>query len=72
VYRFAFAFACERGFKTIDIDSACALMSLFFDSKCKFLDKWCKFLQMKKELKDKNKLNALPRDTWDLFYDLVK
>ena len=51
----------------MDVETACALWELFLAKQCKFLDKWVKFLT-----EEKKELKVVTRDTWDLFFDLVK
>jgi hypothetical protein len=55
-------FAVEKGKKNLEIEWALILQHLFLDKQCKFMDKWSKFLNEKKE---KGNLIVLPRDTWD-------
>lgn len=68
VYKFTFKFAAaQAGYNNIDIETANALWDLLLPpSKCGFLKKWQAFLATEKKA-----LNALPNDTWDLFYTLV-
>ena len=69
MYKFVFGFACDRGFKNVEVESSCALWDLLIGSqRCKFLAKWCEFLNAKVEKKE---LTVVTKDTWDLFYDLV-
>ena len=42
---------------------------MFLGKKCKFMDTWCRFLQEKKANKS---LIVVPKDVWDMFYELVK
>lgn len=51
----------------MEVETACALWELFLGKRCTFLGKWIKFLQ-----EEKKELKVITRDTWDLFYDLVK
>ena len=67
LYKYAFGFATEKGFKNIEVDTACALWELFLASRCQFLKKWIKFMT-----EEKKELKVVTRDTWDLFYDFVK
>lgn len=67
LYKFTFGFATEKGFKNVEVETACALWQLFLGKKCSFLGKWIKFLT-----EEKKDLKVVTRDTWDLFYDLVK
>ena len=66
LYKFTFGFATERGYKNVEVETACALWELFLGKRCQFLEKWIKFLT---EEKKDNKV--ITRDTWELFYDLV-
>ena len=69
MYKFVFGFACEKGFKSLEVESAIALWELLIGSKkCKFLGKWNDFLN---EKLDKKEINTISKDTWDLFYNLV-
>ena len=69
MYKFVFGFACEKGFKNVEVESANALWDLLIGSqRCKFLNQWKKFLEEKVEKKE---LTVVTKDTWDLFYDLV-
>ena len=69
MYKFVHGFACERGYKNVEVESACALWGLLIgNQRCKFLDKWCEFLNDKVQKKE---LTVVTKDTWDLFYDLV-
>ena len=67
VYRFTHGFAAEKGFKNVEIPTAVALWGLMLGNRCNFLDKWCEFLQ-----NEKKELQVVTKDTWNLFYDLVK
>ena len=41
MYKFVFGFACEKGFKNVEVESACALWDLLIgNARCKFLGKW--------------------------------
>ena len=69
MYKFVFGFACEKGFKSMEVEVAIGMWTLLIGTqKCKFLDKWQKFLEGKHEKKE---LTVVSKDTWDLFYDLV-
>ena len=68
MYKFVFGFACEKGFKSVEIESACALWPMLIGNRCKFLDKWIKFIEGKAEKKE---ITVMTRDTWDLFLDLT-
>ena len=70
MYKFVFGFACEKGFKNVEVESAIALWDLLIGKqRCKFLDIWGKFLTDKVTKKE---LTVVTKDTWDLFYDLVQ
>jgi len=53
--------------KQIEMESACALWEMLLSSRCTFVKEWINFLQT-----EKKSLNAVTRDTWNLFFDLVK
>ena len=53
----------------MDVDLACDIWSLLLSKKCSFLDKWIQFVNGKKE---RGEILVITKDTWDLFYDLVK
>ena len=41
MYKFVFGFACEKGLKNVEVESALALWDLLIGKqRCKFLDKW--------------------------------
>ena len=67
LYRYTYGFALQRGMKQIEMESACALWEMFLNDRCGFVGEWILFLQT-----EKKNLNAVTKDTWDLFYDLVK
>lgn len=67
LYKYAFNFATEKGFKNVEVETACALWELFLGKKCQFLGKWIQFIQ-----EEKKELKVITQDCWDLFYDLVK
>lgn len=69
MYKFVFGFACEKGMKSIDIDTAVALWPTLLGNRCKFMDKWVSFIQEKAEKKE---ITIMTKDTWDLFFDLVQ
>jgi DCN1-like protein 1/2 len=46
---------------------ACSLWELFLSKRCSFLKQWITFLEA-----EKKELLVITRDTWDLFFDLVK
>lgn len=67
LYKYTFGFATEKGFKNVEVETACALWELFLGKRCTFLPQWIKFLT-----EEKKDLKVITRDTWDLFFDLVK
>jgi len=69
MYKFVFGFACEKGMKSVDIDTALALWPTLLGNRCKFMDKWVKFIQ---EKQGKKEITIMTKDTWDLFFDLVQ
>lgn len=36
MYKFVFGFACEKGFKSVDLESACVLWPMLLGDRCKF------------------------------------
>ena len=69
MYKFAFGFAKEKDKRNVDCELACALWDLLIGSKCQFLTQWKAFVMGKKE---RGEQLVVTRDTWDLFYDLIK
>ena len=70
MYNYVFAFACDKGMKSLDVESANAMWDMLIgDKKCKFMAKWQGFLNEKVEKKE---LNTVSKDRWELFYDLVE
>lgn len=69
MYKFVFGFACEKGMKSVEIDTALALWPTLLGNRCKFMDKWVAFIQGKA---DKKEIGVMTKDTWDLFFDLVQ
>lgn len=67
LYKYSFAFAAVKGFKNVQMDMACSLWELFLSKQCSFLKQWITFLEV-----EKKELLVITRDTWDLFFDLVK
>lgn len=67
LYKFAFDFSRDQGFKNIPIESAIALWELFLTGKCKFLKQWIDFFQIEK--KDQT---VVQKDTWNMLYELVE
>ena len=52
------------------VELACALWDLLVGPvKCQFLEKWKIFLNKKVE---RNEILVVTKDTWDLFFDLIK
>ena len=70
MYNYVFDFTCEKGMKSLDVESAIAMWDMLIgDNKCKFMDKWKAFLEEKVAKKE---LYAITKDTWELFYELVE
>ena len=70
MYNYVFAFACDKGMKSLDVESANAMWDMLIgDKRCKFMGKWQTFLNEKVEKKE---LNTVSKDTWELFYDLTE
>ena len=41
MYNYVFAFACDKGMKSLDVESANAMWDMLIgDKKCKFMAKW--------------------------------
>ena len=66
LYRYTFGYATEKGFKNVEVETACDLWELLLAGRCKFLNKWIEFLK-----NEKSGLKVVTKDTWDLFFDLV-
>lgn len=66
VYEQAFIISQEPGFKNISNEIAIALWQLFLPNKCKFLDKWCQFIETS------NDHAIIKKDEWNMFYDINK
>lgn len=69
LYKFTFNFAQEKDLRNVETELACNLWELLLSPKCQFMEKWKTFIMGKK---DNAGLNVITKDTWDLFYDLVK
>jgi len=69
LYLFSHAFAVEFGKKNLEIETANALWQLFLGSRCDFLDKWQKFLEVKLEKKE---LLVVSLDVWEQFFGLYQ
>ena len=44
MYKFVFGFACEKGMKSVDIDTALALWPTLLGNRCKFMTQWVNFI----------------------------
>ena len=70
MYKYAFTFAQEKGKRNVEVELACALWDLLIGpQKCQFIEQWKTFVNGKAE---RNEIVVITKDTWDLFYDLVK
>ena len=69
MYKYTFDFAKEKDKRNVDVELACDLWDLLIGSKCQFLEQWKAFVVGKKE---RGEQLVVTRDTWDLFFDLVK
>lgn len=65
VYKFAFDFTQEQGFKNISFEYAEVLWEILLGSKCNFLKEWLEFLEQKKT-------EIVKKDQWEQFYLLVR
>lgn len=70
MYNYVFGFACDKGMKSLDVESANAMWDMLIgDKKCRFMAQWKGFLE---EKVNKKEINTISKDTWELFYDLVE
>jgi len=69
MYKFSFTFAQEKGKKNVDVELACDLWDLLVGTKCSFLTQWKSFVTAKR---DAGEILVITKDTWNLFYDLIK
>lgn len=69
-YKYAFTFAQEKGKRNVEVELANGLWDLLIGSgKCQFLSSWKTFLSEKAQ---RGEILVVTKDTWDLFYELVK
>lgn len=70
VYNFTYDYAQEwkTNKKNVLIEDACDLWPMLLGKKCNYLDKWCAFMQKKK---DDGKLLVVSKDTWTMFFELL-
>lgn len=66
LYKYTFGYATEKGFKNVEVETACALWELLLKDQCGFLDKWISFFK-----DEKKELKVVTKDTWDLFFDFI-
>ena len=69
MYKYTFNLAKEKDKRNVDVDLACDLWDLLIGAKCQFLAQWKDFVIGKR---DRGEQLVVTRDTWDLFFDLVK
>ena len=70
MYKYAFTFAQEKGKRNVEVELACALWDLLIGpQKCQYIEQWKTFVTGKAE---RGEILVITKDTWDLFYDLVK
>ena len=66
VYKYAYGFACEKGQKCLQLDTAVAMWQLLFGEQGWPLAKrWCSFLEANHKL-------AISKDTWSQLLDFTK
>ena len=66
IYKFTFDFSRDKGFKNVVLETAIALWQLLLADKCKFLNKWCAFIEKEGE----GGLKVIPKDTWNMLLEL--
>ncbi|GMH10685.1 hypothetical protein Nepgr_012526 [Nepenthes gracilis] len=66
IYNFAFAWAKEKGQKSLALDTAVGMWQLLFDVKqWALIDHWCQFLQARHN-------KAISKDTWSQLLEFVR
>ncbi|GAB2276350.1 hypothetical protein Dimus_011080 [Dionaea muscipula] len=66
IYNFAFAWAKEKGQKSLALDTAIGMWQLLFDErKWPLIEHWCQFLQVRHN-------KAISRDTWSQLLEFVR
>ena len=66
VYNYAYGFACEKGQKCLQLDTAIAMWQLLFaEQGWPLVNSWCQFLEAKHK-------HAISKDTWFQLLDFAK
>ncbi|GAB2222864.1 hypothetical protein Droror1_Dr00016994 [Drosera rotundifolia] len=66
IYNFSFAWAKEKGQKSLALDTAIGMWQLLFDErKWPLIEHWCQFLQVRHN-------KAISRDTWSQLLEFVR
>ena len=66
VYNYAYGFACEKGQKCLQLDTAIAMWQLLFaEQGWPLVNSWCHFLE-------KNHKHAISKDTWSQLLDFAR
>lgn len=66
VYNYAYGFACEKGQKCLQLDTAVAMWQLLFaEQGWPLVNRWCNFLEANHKL-------AISKDTWSQLLDFAK
>ncbi|KAK3159071.1 hypothetical protein QOZ80_2AG0145330 [Eleusine coracana subsp. coracana] len=66
IYNFAFAWAREKGQKSLALETAIGMWKLLFaERNWPLIDHWCQFLQVRHN-------KAISRDTWSQLLEFVK
>lgn len=66
IYNYAYGFACEKGQKCLQLDTAVAMWQLLFaEQGWPLVKRWCQFLETNHKL-------AISKDTWSQLLDFAK
>jgi len=66
IYSYAYGFACEKGQKCLQLDTAVAMWQLLFSEQgWPLVKRWCQFLETNHKL-------AISKDTWSQLLDFAK